>query len=178
MAASVLILNRNPTFCLSSHSSHMSYLDRSPDCSEEQILFPWYPVAQVQAYIYLKSSGTGTVVLSQFMPPMLPPKKSPVKAAYDWGSGNKLALSSCKKCMPSCLSKMAVYSTHATKIWMLVGCTSQRIAHLACYCALANGHTELPKWSYTMAAWIDHEENTEVFLGCVCTKRHEVRKYI
>lgn len=74
MAASVLILSRNPTLCLSSHSSHMSYLDRSPDCSEEHILFPWYPIAQVRTYIYLKS-GMGTVVLSQFMPPMLPPKK-------------------------------------------------------------------------------------------------------
>lgn len=75
MAASVLILSRNPTLCLNSHSSHMSYLDRSPDCSEEHILFPWYPVGQVQTYIYLKSSGTGTVVISQFMSCMLPPKK-------------------------------------------------------------------------------------------------------
>lgn len=66
-------------------------------------------------------------------------KKSPVETACDWGSGNKLASSSCKTYVPSYLSKMTVYTTCATKIWMPVDCRSQRIAHLPCHCALGMG---------------------------------------
>lgn len=54
MATLGLILSMSPTLCLSSHSSHTTYLDISPDCGEEQILFPWYPLAQVQACICLQ----------------------------------------------------------------------------------------------------------------------------
>lgn len=53
MATSGLILSTSPTLCLSSHLSDTSYVVISPDCGEEQILFPWLLLAQVQAGICL-----------------------------------------------------------------------------------------------------------------------------
>lgn len=100
-------------------------------------------------------------------------KKSPVETACDWGSGNKLASSSCKTCLA--IISLQNDSVHYMCHQDLNACGLQIPENSTFPLSLCfrNGHTELPKWSYTMAAWKDCEENTEIFLGCVCTKRDE-----
>lgn len=117
MATSGLVLSMSPTLCLSSHSSHTSYLDISPDYGEEQILFPQHLLAQVQACICLEWRA-GVEEQYCFLRPCLPChlQKCPV---HDWGSGNKLSLSSCLKNVPSGPSKMALHNTYTIKFGLL-----------------------------------------------------------